>query len=455
MANSSSPKKVVPKDGMVIKEDVLLVPGVYHIPRGISIEADGVTLDGNGALLVGNNREGQGIRLQGCSDVTVKNCRLREFYHGIYVHQAQRITLSCNQITSTAEISPNTVFLDIWRGPREAYGGAIFLWEVRESVIEDNDLQHQQNGLLTYFCSQLKVRQNQANYNSGWGIHLFGTCDSLFEGNSCDYCCRFQPREGGLHYGHMGADAAGFLAVYGSCRNIFRRNTARMGGDGFFLAGLSPKGEKRGCDDNLFEENDASLSPNIAFEATFCRGNVFRSNYADRSNYGFWLGFSWETVVENNRMVMNRQAGIAVENGHHFTVRGNTFYGNGHGILLWSKYVPSFIELYPENRTSHHWIIEKNSFNRNNKAIRIAADQDHGIRPMPEEVSGKPGTRPYEHILRNNEILDNRLGIELVKVDRTVVEGNILHHNVEADVRQEDTKETVLRNNLGSAGGYL
>src|SRR6185503_15394618 len=72
-----------------------------------------------------------------------------------------------------------------------------------DSLVEENDLQHQQSGLLTYFCRNLTVRRNQASYNSGYGIHLFGTCDCLFEENSADYCCRFEPREGGLHYGHM------------------------------------------------------------------------------------------------------------------------------------------------------------------------------------------------------------------------------------------------------------
>jgi parallel beta-helix repeat protein len=253
----------------------------------------------------------------------------------------------------------------------------------------------------------------------------------------------------------MGADAAGFLIVNSSCRNVFRRNTARLGGDGFFLAGLAPDGRKVGCNDNLFEENDGSLSPNIAFEATFSAGNVFRNNYADRCNYGFWLGFSWDNTLENNRMIMNRQAGIAVENGHGFTVRGNTFQGNGHGILLWTKFVEQFAEAFPESLTSYDWTIENNVFTRNGKGIRIAADQDHGIRSMPEALCGRPECRPHSHTIRKNDIQDNRLGIDLYKADRTCVEGNILNRNVETNLRQDDCEETTAKNNLGSAGGYL
>jgi parallel beta-helix repeat protein len=254
----------------------------------------------------------------------------------------------------------------------------------------------------------------------------------------------------------MGADATGFLAIHGSCRNTFRRNTARLGGDGFFLAGLAPDGTKCGCDDNLFEENDGSLSPNIAFEATFSRGNIFRNNYADRCNYGFWLGFSWDTTIEKNRMVMNRQAGIAVENAHGMQVRGNTFQANGHGVLLWSTYVEKFVESYPESLTSYGWTIEENVFTRNGKGIRIAANQDHGIRPRQGPVSDPPDAmRPHDHTIRKNDIQDNRIGIELYQTDRTVIERNILNRNVEANVRQDDCEGTVMRNNLGAAGGYL
>jgi len=43
---------VIPVDGMVITEDTTFAPGVYPLRQGITIGADGVTLDGGGALLV-------------------------------------------------------------------------------------------------------------------------------------------------------------------------------------------------------------------------------------------------------------------------------------------------------------------------------------------------------------------------------------------------------------------
>lgn len=447
-------KTVIPHDGMVIEEDTRLEKGTYFLPQGITVARPNVVLDGNGALLVGRDRQGVGVQLRGVEGVTLRNLNLAEYRHGLRAEDCRGLLLEANRIRATHELEPDTVFLDIWKPAEEAYGGAILLVRVQESRIVRNDLQHQQNGLLTYHCRHLEVQANQAHYSSGFGFHLFGTSDSVFEDNGADYCCRFEPREGGLHFGHVGADAAGFLAVMGSSRNVFRRNTARLGGDGFFLAGLSPNLEKQGCDDNLFEENDASLSPNIAFEATFCRGNVFRKNFADRGNYGFWLGFSWDTTIEGNRIVLNRMAGLGVENAHHMRVRGNTFQGNGHGLLLWSTYHPDFARLYPESLTSYDWQIESNTLIHNDKAIRIAAFQDHGIRPLSREIP-QDLPLPHDHRIVGNHIQDNRLGLELFQVRDTLIQGNILKANVEADLRESDTVGTVFRNNLGARGGYL
>ncbi len=448
----------VPENGMTIREDTTLAPGVYHLPNGIVIDADNITLDCNGAVLVGSNQEGRGITCVGRSGVTIKGARIRDYYHGIYCQDSKNLRITKNEVRSTAEVEANTIFLDIWLPAEQAYGGAVLLWNVTDSLIEDNDVQHQMNGLLTYYCSRLQVRYNNASYSSGFGIHLFETSDSIFEDNYADYCCRWNKRSNdlGIHQlGHMGADATGFLIVHNSCRNVFRRNFARLGGDGFFLAGLSPRMEKVPCNDNLFEENDGSLSPNIAFEATFSRGNVFRNNRADRCNYGFWLGFSWDCVIENNRMVHNRQAGIAVENGHGMVVRGNEFHSNGHGILLWTRKPGDFVKAYPESVTSFNWTIEQNTFIRNGKGIYIGADRDHGIRALPEEERGTEEQRPHDHVIRANRIEDNRIGIELYCADRTIIENNTINRNVEANIRQDDCLDTLIRNNLGLVGGYL
>jgi len=433
-------RTVEPADGMIITQDTVFTPGVYVLPHGITVAAGGVTLDGNGAHIIGHERTGSGITVTGCDHVTLKNLHIQEYYHGIAARRCRNLTITGCRITSTAEVPANTIFLDIWLDADHAYGGGILLCDVAESHVLGNDLQHQMNGLLTYTCRDLDVRDNVASYCSGFGFHLYGTSQSRFEDNTADFCCRYQPR--GPRTGHMGADAAGFLIVHGACSNTFRRNNARLGGDGFFLAGLTPQGDHVGCNDNLFEENDASYSPNIAFEATFSSGNVYRANVANACNYGFWLGFSCHGVIENNQIAGNRQAGIATENGFGFAVRHNLFQANAHGVLLWSKHIPQFARAVPDNDTSYRWTIEDNTFAGNRTAIRIAADQDHGIRPLdPTGRWGQPAPRPRDHVIRRNVIEGSVTGVELTGVAATTVEANQFRDNVH-DVVERDVQHS-------------
>ncbi len=417
---------IVPSNGLVITEDTIFAPGVYFVPEGITVAAANVTLDGNGAVLIGLERQGCGLTIHNQKHVTIKNLRLQGYYHGIYARRCDFLTITDCTIRDTAEVPANTIFLDIWRAANDPYGSAIYLRDVLNSTIYHNDLQHQMNGLLTYHCRQLQVMDNNASYNSGFGFHLYETCDSRFQNNVADYCCRYEPR--GERKGHMGADAAAFLLVYGSSRNLFKHNLARLGGDGFFLAGLPPDADQPvGCDFNEFEENDASFSPNIAFEATFSRRNVYRGNIANFCNYGFWLGFSREFTLENNEVRRNRAAGIAVENGFGMQVRHNRFEENRYGVLLWSRFVAMFNRAVPENDTSRAWLIESNQFIGNEKAIRIAANQDHGTASLP---GGTPATpKPYSHVIRLNDFRSSRVGVELQHVMNTVLEGNRWYEN--------------------------
>ena len=73
------------------------------------------------------------------------------------------------------------------------------------------------------------------------------------------------------------------------------------------------------------------------------------------------------------------------------------------------------------NATSSDWVIERNRLLQNKKAIRIAADQNHGVRPVDEEGSS---ILPQNHRIQNNEIRENIIGVELEKVKDTWINRN-------------------------------
>jgi parallel beta-helix repeat protein len=411
-------------NGLTINKDTQLEPKVYLLPDGITIDSDDVTLDGQGATIMGIDKTGKGIRVSGRKNIVIKNLRVLNYYHGISIQNSTGLEICNCKITGTAEIQSNSLFLDIWKPETDSYGGAIFLEQVTDAKIHDNDLGHQMSGMLCYQCKRLDVTRNLANYCSGFGFHLFETCDSTFTENYADYCCRYYLKD---NSSHLGADAAGFLIVHRSCNNVFRKNNARLGGDGFFLAGLTPDGIDVGCNNNWFEENDASHSPNNAFEGVFSRGNIYQGNKANHSNYGFWLGFSRDCVLKDNQIYYNRQAGIAVENGITFKVIENDIQNNTHGILIWTRSY-DFLKTVPNlNETSRDWLIERNKILHNKKGVRIAANQNHGIRGLDGE---KSSVIPRDHMIRNNEIQGNIIGIELENVKETHIHQNILSNLV-------------------------
>jgi parallel beta-helix repeat protein len=409
-------------NGLTIHKDTKLEPKVYLLPEGITIDSDNVTLDGHGATIIGAGKaDSQGIRIFGRKNIIIKNVRVLNYYHGISIKKSAGIEISHCSATLTTEIQSNTLFLDIWKPAANSYGGGIFLEQVMDASIHDNDLQHQMNGLLSYQCKRLNVTNNLANYCSGFGFHIFETCDSTFANNYADYCCRYYLSNASSH---LGADAAGFLIIYKSCNNVFRKNFARLGGDGFFLAGLTPDGIDVGCNNNLFEENDASYSPNNAFEGVFSKGNIYQNNKANHSNYGFWLGFSSDCTLKDNQIYNNRQAGIAVENGVNFKVMNNDIQNNTHGILIWTRSYDFLKKVPAMNGTSRDWLIEGNRLFQNKKAVRIAANQDHGIRGLNEE--SQSSIPPTNHILQNNQIRGNIIGVELEKAKETQMNQNTL-----------------------------
>lgn len=128
------------------------------------------------------------------------------------------------------------------------------------------------------------------------------------------------------------------------------------------------------------------------------------------------------TLDGGGALVPGSGAGVAVENGIACTVRDNDFLAGAYGLLLWSKYVEPFVRTHPANDTSRDWLISSNRFSGNRVAVRIAADQDHGVRPLPP--STPRCLRPQRHTLRANHFRDNQLDIELIDVEEPQLEAN-------------------------------
>ncbi len=89
----------VPTDGMAITEDTTFCRGVYTQPVGVTIAADGVTLDCNSSVLKGAT--GAAITVVG-QGVTVKNCRIQSSVTGILANGTSGINVIGNYFNYTS-----------------------------------------------------------------------------------------------------------------------------------------------------------------------------------------------------------------------------------------------------------------------------------------------------------------------------------------------------------------
>jgi parallel beta-helix repeat protein len=414
-------ENVIPADGMVITEDTRLAPGVYALREGLKIGADGVMLDGTGALLVGTHHQGAAIYGENHAGVMVRGIAISGFFHGLRFDHCQDVQIHGVRVRDTAEIEGIDTFLYLWNPIEEVYSAAILLHDVAGGGVRGCDLQHQMNGILLYDCSQVTVENNNASFNSGWGVYMSGANDNVIQNNRLDFCNRVyrRPENGSIR---VEADAAGIVLVESSCRNKLLRNSCLCGGDGIFIAGYNHKGGRGTCDDNLIEDNDCRLSPNNAIESTFARGNIFRRNDCSRSNYGFWMGYSWDNVMEDNIIDSCRMVGIAIEHGHGFVIRNNQIQNNREGIRLFTRGGPT-LEHWPEWAVSYDYTIEHNLIEHN----RIGFNGYTGPEIPVDRVS-------YRLNLRSNTFRSNLTGARFHRVRDSQLQNNTFERNLQQAV---------------------
>ena len=264
------------------------------------LDLSGVTLDGEGA-------GGVGIRVHDCDDVTIENGVITGFHYGIQAHNVSNLNIrgcvvSDNTNPTDAGWLPDTV-----APVEEGFGGGIHLYKVRHSVIENNQLNNNFNGVSLVRSEHNVIGGNHASYCGNVGIYLLKSSHNQVLHNLAEHCIRYTDR-----FWCDTADSAGILLEDGSNHNRIVGNSLRYSGDGFFIR--APH-NREPSNHNFISGNDGSYSPNNAFEAVFSSENVFEDNVANYSNYGFWLGYSTNTTVKGNEIRACRFDGIAIEHG--------------------------------------------------------------------------------------------------------------------------------------------
>lgn len=425
-------KTIIPTNGMTITEDCTLASGLYHLPDGIIIASDNITVTGNNTTIVSDSQTETAIRVKAQNNVTIRDINITGFYHGVHAEHCENLKLENITVRGTQEIEGIETFLHLWLPIDKAYGGAILLHNCQDSQIIACDVQHQMNGILLYDCQKLLVEKNNGSFNSGWGVYLSNTNESIIEDNQFDFCNRVFKRDTGTI--RVEADAAGMVLVKGSSRNQFFRNSCLCGGDGIFLCGYEHPGMITPCNDNLFEENDCRLSPNNAIESTFSGRNIYRRNDCSRSNYGFWMGYSYDNILEENIIEFSRWAGIAIEHAYGFEIRRNRIHKNGEGVRLFTR-GGAVTDYFPKRRVTYDFVLEDNDFSENTIGFNAYTGDE-----IDDEFC-------RNFALRRNQFTDNRIGAQFNRVKSSILEENTFKGNVITAIQTDNEDELIQRDN--------
>ncbi len=268
---------IVPYDGMVITQDTVFCEGDYYLPNGIIINASNVVLDCDGANLTGEySGYSKGISVDHIENVTIENCKINDYYYGIYFNYADDSRAINNTVYDTSQ-------------------------------------------------NIYAIRTNRCRINSNW---LYGSYEGLYLSNS-DYCDVknnnvFDNRDDGVHL------------YYSDHNNIHNNNISFNERNGIYDHG----GYYNNHENNLLQGNRltlywanyATLSGNVIVDSTLYVVNKYY-HYIDDSNTidGKPIYYYYN---EQNKIVPTDAGYVALIKSRNITVSDIELSNRNYGILL-------------------------------------------------------------------------------------------------------------------------
>lgn len=372
-----------------------------RIDTPLVIGADGITIDGNGATVVGPGRAGNlesfrgvGVLAEGRSRVTIRNLRVHGFESGLVARKGEGWTIE------GCDFSGNYHDPSYGWGDGERVGG-IILTGMSKCTIRGNRANNNWNGLDLWESHDNTIEKNNFSHCSNVCLKLWLSCRNKVIDNNLSYGLRISPGE--VH----ARDSTSVLIETGSDDNHFERNDITHGGDGVFIRVLNGWCSRR----NVFIENDCSYANNNGFEA-WSPDNTYIRNKANHCSYGFWLGGSDHTVLIGNEAAYNGQP-----DGFHNAPEPDFHHG---GIVI-------------VGGSGTHTIIEGNHCHHNNGA-GIVFRGDLGTRGDKWKM--------YHLIVQNNRLENNRWGLFARFTDWLDLSSNTYKDNRENELLEEVTDLT-------------
>lgn len=320
--------------------------------------ASNIIIDGDSVYEDGQTFSGYLIKIDNSSNIVIKNfSSVVHLKYGVYATNSQNIEITnCNFSFNKVDSGG---WIDVWSGYTSALGGGAMFYNCDSIHVHNSIMKLQNDGVALYNCVHAEIDNNDFAWNTSYGIRMYYTDSSVIHDNIAHHINRpfTDP-----------SDCAALLMIV-SKENTVERNDLSYSGDGVFLGEYQ---HSTPASNNYFAYNQCSGSPHNAVEATFADGNIFKHNLCDSSEYGFWLGYSYNSIIDSNEINYNQYAGIAIERGFNNVITHNTFLVNPYGVQLWEGGIATGYETW----SSHDYDISSNTFSGNTLAVSASATEN-------------------------------------------------------------------------------
>jgi len=426
-------QNLVLKPGIKINKNTKVKKAVYDFSKSSSpvnpaiiIEGNDITIDFSQATLIGNADithpdiyQGIAVQVQNSRKVTIKNLTAKGYKLALLARNVEELVIeNCDlsynyrpRLQSSRQKEDVSDWLSYHQNEKDEwlrYGAGIYLSQCSKAVVRNCRITGNQNALLLTGCSDGLIYNNDFSFNSGLGIGMYRCSGNRIAYNRLIFNIR------GYSHGiyQRGQDSAGILAFEQCNGNLFYKNNVTHSGDGFFLwAGQSTmETGNGGCNDNLLLENDFSYAATNGIELTFSRNTVSGNRIFECEN-GIWGGYSFNTIIRNNRFRNNKTA-IAIEHGQDNSIAYNLFDQDKQAIHLWANEKQPADWGYVQHRDtrSRGYNIVSNSFNKNPTVFNFS--RTGGLHVFSNTFSG------YEQLFKTDSTvtgLDTTMYYEILE----------------------------------------
>ncbi|GEM_PF-1953529 len=196
--------------GDTVTEDYVLNRNLTCNGNGLIIGNSQITMDCNGNTIAGSDN-GYGIYMIGKDGINVRNCKIRDFLWGIYIHNSNLFNVSNNSLRGIPEsaiyvldsskgmIIKNYAHLNlngivIYSGSNnntisnniieDNINGGIITYTALDNELEENTLMDNRYGVyLNSFSDYNSISNNYINNSEDYGIYIANSQNNIFYEN--------------------------------------------------------------------------------------------------------------------------------------------------------------------------------------------------------------------------------------------------------------------------------